>query len=162
MARRVYFAFHYQRDIWRVNVVRNSWVGRDREACGFYDASLWEKAKTEGKEALKRLINKGFENTSVTAVLIGAETYSREWVLYEIKQSYNRGNGLLGVYIHNIENSQGLVDYPGKNPFDYVYVDKDGVRTYFSSMYPTYDWVWNDGYNNFGTWVEEAAQAAGR
>ena len=45
MARRVFFSFHYERDIWRANVVRNSWVTQDREAAGFWDASLWEEAK---------------------------------------------------------------------------------------------------------------------
>ena len=41
MARRVFFSFHYERDIWRANVVRNSWLTKDREAAGFFDASLW-------------------------------------------------------------------------------------------------------------------------
>ncbi len=27
--RRVFFSFHYQRDIWRVNVVRNHWIAKD-------------------------------------------------------------------------------------------------------------------------------------
>lgn len=27
---------------------------------------------------------------------------------------------------------------------------------------PTYDWVNDDGYNNFGDWVEKAAKKAGR
>ena len=34
-ARRVFFSFHYQRDIWRVNQVRNHWVAKDdRQAAG--------------------------------------------------------------------------------------------------------------------------------
>ena len=38
MARRVFFSFHYERDHWRANVVRNSWVTKDRESAGFFDA----------------------------------------------------------------------------------------------------------------------------
>ena len=49
MARRVFFSFHYERDIWRVNVVRNSWLTKGREAAGFWDASLWEEAKKKGR-----------------------------------------------------------------------------------------------------------------
>ncbi len=45
MARRVFFSFHYERDIWHANVVRNSWITQDREAAVFWDASLWEEAK---------------------------------------------------------------------------------------------------------------------
>jgi len=45
MVRRVFFSFHYERDIWRANIVRNSWVTKpDREAAGFVDATVWEKA----------------------------------------------------------------------------------------------------------------------
>ena len=42
MAKRVYFAFHYQDVIdFRVNVVRNHWMTKEnRDAAGFFDASL--------------------------------------------------------------------------------------------------------------------------
>ena len=41
MARRVFFSFHYEKDIWRASQVRNSWVTKpDRESAGFWD---WEK-----------------------------------------------------------------------------------------------------------------------
>jgi hypothetical protein len=162
MTRRVYFAFHYQRDISRVNVVRNCWVTQDKEAVGFYDASLWEEAKKTGDEAIKRMITNGLNNTSVTTVLIGTKTWERRWVQYEITQSYNRGNGLLGVYIHNIKDLNGYVDAKGNNPFDYIYIEQNGRKAYFSEVYPTYDWILGNGYKNFGAWVETAAKAAGR
>jgi len=159
MARRVFFSFHHDRDIWRANVVRNSWVTQDREAAGFWDASLWEKAKKKGHDAIKRMIDRGLEGTSVTAVLIGAETSNRQWVRYEIKESYKRRNGLLGVYIHNIKDKNGYTDTKGDNPFDRIYAQKDGKKVYFSDKYPIYDWVNDDGYNNFGHWVEKAASS---
>lgn len=163
MARRVFFSFHYERDIWRANVVRNSWVTQpDREAAGFWDASLWEEAKKQGDEAIKRMINRGLENTSVTAVLIGAETASREWVEYEIRKSFERGNGLLGIFIDGIKDKYGRPDQRGANPFDRLYLEDNGRRTYLSQIYPTYDWVQHDGYHEFARWVEAAAQAAGR
>ncbi len=158
MARRVFFSFHYERDIWRANVVRNSWVTQD--TAGFFDASLWEEAKKKGDEAIKRLIDKGLENTSVTAVLIGAETFDRQYVLYEIIQSHNRGNGLLGISINNIADKNGLTDYAGRNPFDKVYVERSGARVYLTQIYPTYDWILNDGYNHFSDWIENAYKQA--
>ena len=87
MARRVFFSFHYEIDVWRAGIVRNSHVVEGTAAAGFQDASLWEEAKKKGDEALKRLIKAGLEGTTVTAVLIGAETASRKWVDYEIQQS---------------------------------------------------------------------------
>ena len=162
MARRVFFSFHYERDIWRANVVRNSWATQDREAAGFWDASLWEEAKKRGDEAIERMIKDGLKSTSVTVVLIGVETSNRKWVRYEIKESYNQGNGLFGVYVHKIKDRDGKTDLEGENPFDYIYIEKDGEKVYFSELYPTYRWFSDDGYRNFGTWVEKAAKDAGR
>lgn len=148
MARRTFFSFHYERDIWRANVVRNSWVTQDREAAGFFDASLWEEAKEKGDAAIKKLIDAGLENTSVTAVLIGAETSTRTYIQYEIDESIERGNGLFGVRIHKIEDSTGNSDSWGSSPLP--------------AGYPVYDWKDDDGYANFVTWVEDAASAAGK
>lgn len=148
MARRVFFSFHYERDIWRANVVRNSWVTREREAAGFFDASLWEEAKTQGDAAIKKVIDDALKNTSVTAVLIGAETANRTYVKYEIEKSIDRGNGLLGVRIEKIKNKDGNTDDAGANPL--------------SSSYKLYLWNKDDGYKSFGDWVEEAAKDAGR
>ena len=152
MARHVYFAFHYQRDIWRVNVVRNSNVVEGFEYAGFIDSSLWEEARRKGDEAIKRLINDGLSGTSVTVVLIGARTSEREYVDYEIKQSWKRGNGLIGVYIHNIEDRSGLTDTKGNDPF--VANGYKGIKTY--------DWVYDDGYSNLGDWVDAAFERAKR
>jgi len=163
MARRVFFAFHYERDIWRACQVRNSWVTKpDREEAGFWDAADWEKVKREGDEAIKKWIREQLKGTSVTAVLIGAETSKREWVTFEIKESYTKGNGLLGIYIHNIKDDDGYTDSKGANPFDYIYIEQDGRKVYFSELYPTYDWVSDKGYENIGDWVEKAAKKAGK
>jgi hypothetical protein len=162
LVRRVYFAFHYDRDVWRANEVRHSWVTKDREAAGFVDAADFEKVERQGEEAVHRWINSQLENTSVTAVLIGAETSTRGYVTYEIKQSYSRANGMLGVYVHNLKDQHGRTDMQGQNPFGTLYIEKDERKTYLSQMYPTYDWVTNDGFNNFSGWVETAAKRAGR
>jgi hypothetical protein len=163
MARRVFFSFHYERDIWRASIVRNSWVTRDdREEAGFWDASLWEEAQKGGDEAIKRMINNGLENTSVTTVLIGAETFTRQWVIYEIIQSFKRGNGLLGIYIDGIEDRYGRKDVRGANALDHVQTTRDGQRVLLSRLFMTYDWVAGNGYRNMATWVEDAAQRAAR
>ena len=84
MARRAFFSFHYKNDVSRANVVRNSWVTKaNTEAAGFVDAADFEKIEKEGKEAIEKWIKKQLENTSVTVVLIGSETSSREYVKYE-------------------------------------------------------------------------------
>ncbi len=152
MARRVFFSFHYENDVMRASVVRQSWrMKPDRETAGFWDAAAWEKIKLGGKEAIQKWIQEQLEGTSVTVVLIGAETYSREYVQYEIQKSWDRGNGLIGIYIHNIKDMRtGNTSRQGFDPF--LKMNFKGIKTY--------DWVNNDGYNNLGLWVEEAAQRA--
>ncbi len=142
MARRTFFSFHYERDVWRASVVRNSDVTKSDVDSEWIDASLWEEAKRKGDGAVKKLIDGALLGTSVTAVLIGSETASRKWVRYEIDQSVGRGNGLIGIYIHSIEDRDGNTDAKGANPLP--------------SGYSTYDWVADDGYKNLGTWVNNA------
>jgi hypothetical protein len=141
MARRVYFSFDYERDVWRTNQVRNSWVTKGSgEAAGFWDAAEFEEVKRKGKDAIRKWIVGQLQGTSVTVVLIGAKTSDSEWVNYEIEQSHQRGNGLLGIYIHDLKNELQLTDHKGENPFDNWCIEKEGKRVCFSKLYPTYDW----------------------
>lgn len=163
MARHVFFSFHYKNDVWRANIVRNSWVVRDdKTAAGFIDAADFEKIRQGGDAAIKKWIDEQLKGTSVTVVLIGSETNSREYVKYELKKSYEKGNGMLGVYIHKIEDKDGKTSPKGSNHFGEIGKDSKGNSVFFSSSYHTYDWVDDDGYNNMGKWIETAAKNAGR
>ena len=163
MGRNIFFSFHYQRDIFRVNIVRNHYLTKGGyNIAGYWDHSWWESVKKEGDLAITRMINRGLKSTSVTVVLIGAETSTRPWVNYEIQESYERGNGMIGIYIHNIRSINGYPDVQGGNPFDNFYIPHNGQNVYLSQIYPTYDWVRDDGYNKFSKWVESAAIAVGR
>jgi hypothetical protein len=160
MARRAFFSFHYERDVWRAGQVRNSWVTRDREEAGFWDAAAWEEVKKKGNPAIEKWIDDQLKGTSVTVVLIGAQTSTREYVGYEIKQSHTKGNGMLGIYIHGMKDSNGETDTKGNNPFDNWQVERDGRTVRLSSLYPTYDWVTEDGRKNMADWIEAAAKKA--
>lgn len=151
MARIVFFSFHYERDIWRASQVRNSWVTKpDREAAGFWDSAAWEEVKKKGKDAIKRWIRDQLKGTSVTVVLIGTFTSEREYVHYEINQSWDKKNGLIGVYIHNMKDQDRRTEKKGDNPF--VKLGYKGIKTY--------DWVNDNGYENLGKWIEAAYERA--
>jgi hypothetical protein len=140
MAKRVYFAFHYQDVIdFRANVVRKHNFLGGVEAAGYFDHSIWEESKTTSPLALKRLINAELENSSVTAVLIGTNTWSRRWVRYEIMKSIERGNKVIGVHINAIKGKDQLTKANGPNPFDNLCfaVSSDGTKAT-----PT---EWSDG-----------------
>jgi len=153
MARRVFFSFHYERDNWRASQIRNSWVTKpDRQTAGFWDKAEWEQVQRKGDAAIKNWIDNQVKGTSVTVVLIGAETSNRKWVKYEIQQSMEKGNGIIGVRIHNLKDRDGETDDPGELDFGLV----DGEHT-FEELFPIYDWKDDDGYNNFAEWVERCA-----
>jgi hypothetical protein len=162
MARRAFFSFHYERDCWRAGQVRNSWVTKDRESAGFWDAAAWEEVKKKTDAEIEKWIGEQLVGTSVTVVLIGAETSTRQYVGYEIKQSHNRGNGMLGIYIHNMKDVNSKTDTKGTNPLSNWHVERDGKKVLLSDIYPTYDWVNDEGYKNLGTWIEAAAKKAGK
>ncbi|MCH7534881.1 MAG: TIR domain-containing protein [Bacteroidetes bacterium] len=163
MARRVFFSFHFEHDIWRANQVRNCWVTKpNTEDAGFIDAVDWESIESQGKQAVEEWIDNQLVGTSVTVVLIGYETSSRYYVNYEIVQSIEKGNGFLGVRIHNLKDQDGQTDFQGNNPLDNFSIDVNGHASPLSLVYPTYDWLLDNGYNNIGDWVEDVAQIAGR
>jgi hypothetical protein len=160
VARQVFFSFHYDRDIFRVNQVRKS--GFTQPETGFIDHSLWEKTKKTGPSALQLLIDNGLKGASVTAVLIGAETAGRKWVDYEIAKSWADGKGLIGIRIHRCPDITGKIDRAGADPFASHFVSVAGRQVSLTSQVTTYDWVLNDGYKNLSSWIDKAAAARGR
>lgn len=155
MARKTFFSFHYERDAWRAGQVRNSNVIASEDEYGFIDGVDWESIKRQGDDAIKRWIKDQLKNTSVTAVLIGKETVDREWVRYEIVESWNRGNGLVGIWIHDILDQDSKTDAQGQNPFE-LFTLPNGTR--LSAVCKTYDWMSDNGRANFGKWLEEAVE----
>ena len=158
MARHSFFSFRYKADNWRAANVRNSWVTQDRKASGFLDSAKWEAVKKKKDSEIEKWIDEQLKGTSVTVVLIGADTAGKKWIDYEITASHKKGNGMLGIYIHKKKDKDGNTSKKGKNPFDNWEFKKAGKVI----TYPTYDWVDDDGYNNMGKWIEKAAKAAGR
>jgi hypothetical protein len=192
MGKRVFFSFHYK-DVadFRANVVRGHWISKpNRESAGYYDASIWESVKKQGNLAVKRMINTSLQNTSVTCILIGSNTYARPWVRYEMLKSFKKGNNIIGVHINSIRDKNQKTKPKGPNPLEYVgvtfsdsgktailwekkdgkwveYEEIDGSSRYtvnvaqryrgngynLSNWFTTYDWVANNGYDNFSKWV---------
>jgi hypothetical protein len=148
MARYVFFSFHYQRDIVRVNQIRNLPEIVDEAAAGFKDSSLWEEAKKKGDDAVKKLIDAGLSGTSVTVVCIGNKTAGRKFINYEIQKSIDRGNGIVGVQIHHLKNFAGETDSAGETP---------ALLT--KHNYPVFKYV---DHAKLKTWIDAAAKAAGK
>jgi len=127
MPRNVFFSFHYQRDVFRINQIRNIPEIIGSAAAGFRDASLWEEAKREGDAVVMRMIDRALENTSITVVFIGAATTGRKFINYEIEQSLKRGNGLVGMQIHHLIGHDKKPDVVGTTP---PQIERAGFKTY--------------------------------
>lgn len=148
MARTVFFSFHYQRDIWRVNQIRSIPNVTGNAAAGFKDASLWEETKKKGDAPIKALIDKALEGTSVTVVFVGSQTAGRKFINYEIDKSIERGNGLVAVQIHHLEDQKKVVDPAGAIPSK---ITTNGYKAYKYT-----------NHTQLAQWIEDAAKAAGR
>lgn len=160
--RSVFFSFHYSRDILKIGQIRNAWLlaksGNSTQP--FLDKAKWESIKRLDSKNIQNWIDTQMKGTSVTVVLIGAETYKRPWVQYEISQSYKLGKGMLGIDMYGMKDLQGNYDYSqGVNPFSqHIFTNAVGRLV----TYPVYSWVYNNGRDNISAWVEQAAQVAGR
>lgn len=63
----------------------------------FFDRSLLAAVDSSNDQYVRRRIREEMLGTSVTVVLLGDETYRNSWVKWEIEESHERGNGLLGI-----------------------------------------------------------------
>jgi hypothetical protein len=113
----------------------------------FYDNAEWEKIKRQGDQAVQNWIENQLKGASVTVVLIGNETASRKWVKYEIRRTIELGKGLIGIDISKISNQRGETDETGVNPLP--------------AGYKRYLWNSDEGRENLGKWIEQAARDAG-
>lgn len=158
MARRVFFSFHYEADNWRTSQVRNiGMVDGNRPVTD----NKWEEIKRGGAKAIQEWIDGQLTGKSCTVVLIGAKTAGRKWIKYEIEKSWNDRKGVLGIYIHNLLDSDGQKSVKGSNPFTNFTMDRDGKK--LSSIVKAYDppyskstSVYNHISTNIADWVEEA------
>lgn len=170
--RQVFYSFHYARDSWRAGQVKNMGVVEGNTPVS---SNEWEQVKRKGDEAIKKWINDTMYYRSCVIVLIGSETASRKWCNYEIEHAWKEGKGIVGVYIHGLENVLGEQSPKGKNPFENFYVDKtinyikkrdkalDSNEIKLSAVCKAYNAPYLSSKNiysyikeNIDSWVEEA------
>lgn len=147
MARRVFFSFHYKY-VWKVNQIRSMPNITGTAAAGFQDGSLWEEAKKKGDKEIKRMIDKGLQNTSVTVVCVNYGTANRKYINYEIDQSLACGNGLVAVQIHHLKDQNGKTGSPGAIP------SQIGANGFKAHKYTNKEAL--------ARWIEEAAKLSGK
>lgn len=154
MARKVFFSFHYD-DIFLVSNIRNSWrirPGADTQP--FIDRAEWERVKRQSPDTIKRWIDSQLKGSSVTVVLVGAQTSTRPWVKYEIEESIQQKKGIIFIDLDGMKTMRGTTYRSGSN-HPSAWILRRTNRS-LSSYYKTYNWIRDDGYNNIDRWIEHA------
>lgn len=113
MAKSVFYSFHYERDVNRVQLVRNI---NALEGQPLLNAQAWEEVRESGDAAIEDWIGTQMAYKKAVIVLIGQQTAGRKWVNYEINKAWADKKPLLGVRIHGL-SSMGTVDRAGASPF---------------------------------------------
>ncbi len=114
MAKTVFYSFHYERDVKRVQLVKNI---NALEGQPVLNSQAWEDKRRAGAKAIQNWIDEQMKYKKAVIVLIGQETATRPWVIYEIEKAWKDKKPLLGVRIHGL-SSMGSVDRAGADPFE--------------------------------------------
>jgi hypothetical protein len=162
MARRepVFFSFHFDNDVMRVQQVRNIGAIEENEPTSPND---WEQIKRNGERAVENWIDNNMSHKRCVIVLVGSETAERKWVKYEIKKAWEDGRGIFGIYIHNLKCPREVkagrsgTSRKGANPFDQFTINGG---TPLSSIINCYDPGTYSPYTtiaeNMQSWVDRA------
>ncbi|OGL45205.1 MAG: molecular chaperone Tir [Candidatus Schekmanbacteria bacterium RBG_13_48_7] len=158
----VFYSFHFDNDVFRVQQIRNIGVIEGNEPVSKND---WETLRNT-PSGIERWIDENMKYKTCVVVLIGSETVQRPWVRYEIAKGWDDGKGILGIYIHNLRDPQTAKTPPyygrcaqGQNPFEQVTL-KNGttIAKYVPCFNPNPSDAYVDIAQNLLRWVAQAAK----
>lgn len=159
--RQVFYSFHYDNDVFRVQQVRNIGALEENKPVSAND---WETVQRGGDYAVKQWIDENMKYRSCIVVLVGSETAQRKWVDYEIRKAWNDGKGVVGIFIDDLVDPRYLTtpplygrSYKGANPFDNIKLTNGNplsslVKCYTPPAANTYNYI----AANIEYWIEEA------
>ncbi len=155
----VFYSFHFDNDVFRVQQVRNMGVIDGNEPVSPND---WEQIKREGDASVEKWIDDNMKYKRCVIVLIGSDTAFRPWVKHEIRKAWVDGKGLIGVYIHNLKCPRTGTCSKGSNPFDNWNVGNQSMSNLVQCHDPnSYD-AYGDISENMQSWVSAAIAQAQR
>jgi hypothetical protein len=152
--RQIFYSFHYDNDVFRVQQIRNMGVLEGNEPVS---VNNWETVKKGGDKAIEKWIDDNMKYKSCVVVLVGEETHRRPWIKHEIKKAWTDGKGIVGIYIHNLKDPRTGKSNKGTNPFDqFTFKDGSKLSSVVSCHNPDSTDAYNDIKNNLNRWIEQA------
>jgi len=134
VAQKVFLSFHHKLDHWRAFQVRISGAA---DCYAPVSDKEWDTITRGGDSAIERWVSAQLAGRTCVVVLIGPATAGRMWINHEIRQAWNEGKGVVGIYVHNLKNRVGNQSAKGPNPFDRIAIS--GGPDPLSSVVKTYD-----------------------
>lgn len=160
MKRQVFYSFHFDNDVMRVQQIRNIGVIEGNTPVSVNE---WETVKRGGEYAIKKWIDDNMKYKNCVIVLIGEQTANRPWVKYEIEKAWNDGKALLGIYIHNLKDPRTGTCRQGANPFDNITLQSGYKLSNFVPCQNPNSWgAYNDIASNLENWIESAIRVRQR
>jgi MTH538 TIR-like domain (DUF1863) len=151
--RQVFYSFHFDHDVMRVQQIRNMGVIEGDEPVS---ANEWEQLKRKSG-GVEKWIDDNMKYRSCAIVLIGEDTSKRPWVKYEIKKAWNDKKGLFGIYIHNLKHPITGTCTQGTNPFtQFSFKKKNGTAAVIPVYNPSTSDAYGDIKKNIDKWAEDA------
>lgn len=156
MGKKCFLSFHYEPDSWRVSQIKQMGVIEGQPVLA---ANKWEEVKKNGETAIKEWIASNMKGKDCLVVLVGKDTAGRKWVKHEIKEAWNAGKGVFGIYIHNLKDADQNKTTKGSDPFASFTVAEKPLTTYAKMYNPPFtdsSEVYNYIKANMDNWVETA------
>ena len=153
----VFYSFHYDNDVFRVQQIRNMGVVDGNAPVSPND---WEQVKMQGDAAVERWIDESLKYKRCVIVLIGSATVSRKWVKHEIKRAWELKKGLFGIYIHNLKCPRSGTCAKGPNPFDSWKIGDQSMASLVTCYDPSSWDAYGEISRNLEGWVSNAIRSA--
>lgn len=151
---RIHFTLHFERDFEKFEHVVSRLDPQLVEALPYLDHGAWDRLKRGGDDFVARWFDRQLESAHLVVVLIGAQTYARGLVRYELSRAARRQRAMFGVNLCGIPNRDGAIDkIKGANPFDYIPANNTKGRP---DVYTVHDWSEDRGPSSFHAWVLHA------
>lgn len=158
----VYFCFHQERDQQRAQIVSALTGTVDSNRLSDWTDASWAAAQELGTQGLMEVIDEKLAGTAVTCLLIGERTFEKPWIGEMLKRSQELERGILAIHVHAIPDENGNTAKKGPNPMGRLQYRGRNRQMYpFTSSYPTYGWIRDEGDKNIAEWIRKAVSPEG-
>jgi hypothetical protein len=148
---KLHFSLHFERDFEALSTIEKLVDRNVYEVLGYFEPGAWERLTRAGVDVVKRWVDTQVSRADAVIVLVGAQTFSRPIVRYEIARAAALKRGLFGLSLDGKATKN-------RNPFEYVTFPAGVTR----HTYPVFDPPDDHHATVMNTRIAEALRVAGR